>query len=276
MADPQYKPGDVVNGHRLTVQDDGSMAWLPMAPEPRPTADSPSPSPPRPEPGRAESSPQPGPAKKSRRGLWITVGSIGAALLLIIVIGSLNREAGTVNDAGTEAPAATEEVVAEPDPEPVTVPAILVGMIAADAADALRGMGLEPLYDGEPDATVLEVSPAAGTAVEEGSVVTLTVEQKPVLSMGQQQAVAKGQQYLGMMGFSRTGLVEQLEFEGFSAEDANFAADFINPDWNAEATEKAKSYLDMMAFSRQGLIDQLTYEGFTPEQAEHGVASNGY
>lgn len=169
-----------------------------------------------------------------------------------------------------------DEPEPEPDPEPIIIPTILAGMTAADAADALRGMGLVPVYDGEPDAKVLDLAPAAGTPVDEGSTVTLTVEQKPVLSMGQEQAVAKGEQYLRMMGFSRTGLVEQLEFEGFSAEDANFAADYINPDWNTEASEKAKSYLEMMTFSRQGLIDQLIFEGFTPEQAEHGVASNGY
>lgn len=98
----------------------------------------------------------------------------------------------------------------------------------------------------------------------------------PSLTLAQQQAIAQAESYLDYTAFSRTGLIDQLEYEGFSTEDATFAVDNITVDWNAQAAASAKSYIDMMAFSRAGLIDQLLYEGFTPEQAEYGVSAVGY
>jgi hypothetical protein len=78
-----------------------------------------------------------------------------------------------------------------------------------------------------------------------------------------------------MSGYSRQGLIEQLEYEGFSTEDATYAVDHITVDWYEQAARTAKDYLDMSGYSRQGLIEQLEYEGYTPAQAEYGVAAVG-
>ncbi|MBE6110162.1 MAG: hypothetical protein E7194_07055 [Erysipelotrichaceae bacterium] len=96
------------------------------------------------------------------------------------------------------------------------------------------------------------------------------------LSMEEKNAIRKAESYLSFMAFSRKGLIEQLEFEGFSTESSTMAVDALNVDWNKQAALKAKSYLDMMSFSRSGLIDQLLYEGFTRDQAEYGVSEAGY
>lgn len=96
------------------------------------------------------------------------------------------------------------------------------------------------------------------------------------LTMGQKQAVAQAESYLDHAAFSRTGLIGQLEYEGFSTEDATFAVDNITVDWNEQAAASAASYLEFTSFSRSGLIEQLIYEGFTPEQAEIGVTAVGY
>lgn len=98
----------------------------------------------------------------------------------------------------------------------------------------------------------------------------------PALSLGQSNAIRSAESYLSFTSFSRQGLIDQLEFEGFSVEDATFAVDNIVVDWNEQAALKAESYLSISAFSRQGLIDQLVFEGFTPEQAEYGVSAVGY
>ncbi|MBQ6524668.1 MAG: Ltp family lipoprotein [Atopobiaceae bacterium] len=71
-------------------------------------------------------------------------------------------------------------------------------------------------------------------------------------------------------------LVGQLEFEGYTHEEATFAADNCGADWNEQAAKCAQSYLEYTSFSRQGLIDQLVFEGFTYEQAEYGVSAVGY
>ena len=82
--------------------------------------------------------------------------------------------------------------------------------------------------------------------------------------------------YLDAMPFSYIGLIEQLEYEGYTHEEAVYGADHCGADWNTQAALKAESYLKLMAFSREGLIEQLEYEGFTHDQALFGVASVGY
>ena len=73
------------------------------------------------------------------------------------------------------------------------------------------------------------------------------------------------------MPFSYSGLVEQLEYEGYSPAEAAYAADNCGADWYEQAVKSAKQYLEVMSFSRSGLIDQLEYEGFTYDQAAYGV-----
>lgn len=96
------------------------------------------------------------------------------------------------------------------------------------------------------------------------------------MTMGQKNALKQADNYLNVLAFSYTGLIKQLEFDGYSTEDATYAADNCGADWNEQAAKQAKSYLDVMSFSRQGLIDQLEYDGFTQEQAEYGVSAVGY
>ena len=81
--------------------------------------------------------------------------------------------------------------------------------------------------------------------------------------------------YLDFASFSRSGLIEQLEFEGYETAEAEYAVDSIDVDWNEQAAEAAASYLEMTPFSRSGLIDQLEFEGYTAEQAEFGVTEAG-
>lgn len=98
----------------------------------------------------------------------------------------------------------------------------------------------------------------------------------PQLTNEQLNALSTARDYLHTMAFSYTGLIEQLKFEGYSEEDATYAADNCNADWNEQAAKKAQEYIDTMSFSRSSLIEQLQFEGFTTEQAEYGVSSVGY
>ncbi|MBQ9983407.1 MAG: Ltp family lipoprotein [Lachnospiraceae bacterium] len=96
------------------------------------------------------------------------------------------------------------------------------------------------------------------------------------LTVGQENALKKALSYLDFSAFSYSGLMEQLEFEGFTHEEAVFAVDNCGADWNEQAAQKAKSYMDFSSFSREGLIEQLEFEGFTHEQAVYGAESVGY
>lgn len=94
-------------------------------------------------------------------------------------------------------------------------------------------------------------------------------------TVAQENAIGTAADYLDYSAFSRSGLIEQLKFEGYKVTDATIAVDSLKVDWNAQAVAAAKDYLDYSNFSRQGLIDQLMFEGYTESQAVYGVKRTG-
>jgi hypothetical protein len=95
-------------------------------------------------------------------------------------------------------------------------------------------------------------------------------------SVSRDNATEKALDYLAYTSFSRTGLIKQLMYEGFSRSDATYGADATHANWYKQAALKAAEYMDYSAFSRSGLIAQLKYEGFTAGQAIYGAKSVGY
>lgn len=94
-------------------------------------------------------------------------------------------------------------------------------------------------------------------------------------TINQLNAKRKASSYLAYSAFSRSGLIKQLEFEGFSNSDATYGVDAQNADWKKQAAKAAKNYLNYSAFSRSGLIDQLMFEGYSLEEATYGVDTTG-
>lgn len=96
------------------------------------------------------------------------------------------------------------------------------------------------------------------------------------VTTGEQNALRAAKDYLESSPFSYTGLIEQLEYEGYTRAEATYAVDNCGRDWNEQAAKCAEDYLDAMPFSWDGLIEQLEDEGFTHEQAVYGVEQTGY
>ena len=87
------------------------------------------------------------------------------------------------------------------------------------------------------------------------------------ITKGQANALASAASYLNFTAFSFDGLVDQLEYEGFSHDDAVFAAENCGANWSEQAAKMAKNYLSFTAFSFDGLVNQLEYEGFSHDDA---------
>ncbi|WNO27313.1 lipoprotein [Gordonia phage Kwekel] len=136
----------------------------------------------------------------------------------------------------------------------------LAGLVAA-AGIVAAVAACDPIDEAATASNTNTVVAAADTSVDDN------------LTAGQRNAVDKAQDYLEYSAFSRSGLIKQLAFEGFSDADATFAVDSLDTDWNAQAVKKAAEYMDYSSFSQQGLVDQLVFEGFTQAEAEHGAAS---
>ena len=120
-------------------------------------------------------------------------------------------------------------------------------------------------------ATATTIAPAT-TVTTARATTTVPVSR---FTRSEENAIKSAEQYLSFSAFSRSGLIDQLEYEGFSVADATLAVDYIDVDWNEQAWKSAEQYLSFSAFSRSGLIDQLEYEGFTKAQATYGVDKTG-
>lgn len=100
--------------------------------------------------------------------------------------------------------------------------------------------------------------------------------QDDTATLGELNALRQAKNYLNIMSFSYQGLIDQLEFEGYTSSEATYAVDNCGADWYQQAAKKAKEYLDIMPFSKQELIKQLEFEKFTHDQAVYGAEANGY
>ncbi|MDN5573970.1 MAG: Ltp family lipoprotein [Micrococcales bacterium] len=90
-----------------------------------------------------------------------------------------------------------------------------------------------------------------------------------------QQAAGSAQSYIDMSGFSRSELVDQLVYEGYTPDQAESGVSSLSVDYSEQARRSTQSYLDLMPMSRAELVDQLIYEGYTPEEAAAGADSAG-
>lgn len=182
------------------------------------------------------------PKAKRKKWPWI----VGAVAVLFIVIGLAGGGGGEEKKSETAAPQSTSTVTVV-----ATAPA-------------------------EPP-----VQTTVAEATTEEAVATTTQAAPPPpppppvnqVSAGQRNAGNKADDYLDISAFSRSGLIKQLEFEGFDTADATAGVDSLEVDWMEQAQKKAKEYVDLSPFSQQGLVEQLSFEGFTQAQAEHGAAS---
>jgi len=118
------------------------------------------------------------------------------------------------------------------------------------------------------------IEPVAPIATTDSTTATSEPE-APKYTVSQKNSIKKAQSYLDYTAFSRTGLIKQLKYEGFSTEDATFAVDNITVDWMVQAEKMAENYMSYSSFSRSSLINQLQFEGFTVDQAEHGATFVG-
>ena len=116
-----------------------------------------------------------------------------------------------------------------------------------------------------------EEEPASEEPASEEPEVIEEPEPEPELTSGQENAVRSAERYLATSSFSKKGLQEQLEFEGYDAKDAKFATNYLDINFKQQAFESAERYLDLSGFSESGLIEQLEFEGYTTKQATFGA-----
>jgi Host cell surface-exposed lipoprotein len=188
----------------------------------------------------------------------ILTGLLGL-FVLILLISRLGAGGASSATVPLSASTGSQTAAAPASPAPTSAPAAAADKAAADKAAADKAAADKAAADkaaADKAAADKAAADAAGT-------------------VSQQNAVKMAQDYLEYSAFSRSGLIDQLKFEGFSTADATYGVDKLNANWNEQAAKKAQDYLKYSSFSRSGLIAQLKFEGFTAQQAEYGVKQTG-
>ena len=145
---------------------------------------------------------------------------------------------------------------------------LVVAACSSAAAPTPEIYVTQPPTAAPPSAAVGATSTAAPTPTPTP---VPTPKPTPALTASQRNAIAKAQDYLNYTAFSRSGLIDQLVFEGFTKTVSTFAVDSLRVDWNEQSYLKAQDYLAYTSFSLPSLIDQLVFEGFTNAQAKYGA-----
>ncbi len=142
---------------------------------------------------------------------------------------------------------------------------VLLELVNGDPVSNQLGGDAKPQEPGEEEDVPSQGIPAAVSKPE---------EKEP--TMGERNALGQAKDYLDIMSFAYEELIGQLEYDGYTHEEAVYGADHCGADWYEQAARKAQQYLDIMSFSRSGLIDQLLFDGFTQSEAEYAVTAVGY
>jgi hypothetical protein len=204
------------------------------------------------------------PKKKRKKWPWV----VGAIVLFLALVGSFGEadkeKSGAATAASPSSHATVVSSTASRLSSQTTVPSITAPAASAAPVEPVRSSATAAAI--VPPVTTAAPAPAPAPAVAPAPA-------KPQVSSSQRNAVRSAQQYLEFSAFSRSGLIDQLEYEDFSTEDATYAVDSLDADWNEQAARSAEQYLDFTSFSKSGLIDQLVYEGYTYAQAEYGANS---
>lgn len=195
-----------------------------------------------PEPTTEQQAPQ----KKKKGGCF----KWGAGAVAVLVLGSAALNAGSDGEDSTNTAA----------PETAT---------SITATESLDTAQVTPTLDINNAAADVESTQSDNDAADDA-------EPKEF-----KNALRAAKNYLDFSAFSEAKLYDQLTSEygeKFTPEQAQYAVDTVNADWNAEAVEAAETYQDMMPMSGPALLEQLTSdygEQFTMEEAQHAVSTLG-
>lgn len=198
---------------------------------------------------------EPNPQKMKISVVATVIGLFGCIILL--GSGGFDSESSADNNANTSTATKTEQAESA-ESEAVSSESIIPEVVAQEAASSESVVAEEPSIVEEPVA-IAPIEPVVAPAPV------------PEVSREFRNALGSANDYLNYTSFSKSGLYDQLVYEGFPEDAVQYAVDNVVTDWNANALQTAMDYLDYSSFSDQGLYDQLIYEGYSAEQAQYAI-----
>ncbi len=84
-------------------------------------------------------------------------------------------------------------------------------------------------------------------------------------------AIEKARNYMNSGNYSEAELIQQLMLDGYTRDQAVFAARNSGIDWFSAAQQQAEAHLRASYHTTEELIDLLELDGFSREEAEYGA-----
>lgn len=140
---------------------------------------------------------------------------------------------------------------------------------------AVMTYGFDHDIDQDMVTTVYQQLQEAATALQQEQNNDEQTQTENEGSSEQRRTIARAESYTNLMAFSRARLIQQLEFEGFTHNDAQWAVDQLTIDWNEQALKKANSYHSLMSLPPDNIRRLLTFEDFSEEQIDYAMTNIG-
>jgi hypothetical protein len=149
----------------------------------------------------------------------------------------------------------------------------VIALIVIISAATSQGSGNKP----SSSSSSAPAAVASAATLPSPSQTTPSAPATPQYTVSQKSAIQDAESYLQTEpGFSKLGLIHQIEFDKFASADARFAVHHITVNWDKQAAADAKNYMQTEGgFSYGSLVQQLEFDKFTPAQAAHGARSVG-
>ena len=204
------------------------------------------------------------------------ISALGGLIVLIVVIAiAANAGSSRRNNAAPSANTAPAHAAATPAASGSPTGSGCPEGMSPDQNGVCQPGGVTPTNLATGTAPAPAQVPASATA----AAAVPSQASSPAMTVAQQQAVDAAQGYLQMgSGFSYESLLQQLTSSagnGFSKADAEFAINYLHPDWDQQAVDAGQGYLQMgSGFSYESLLQQLTSSagnGFSQAEAEFAI-----
>lgn len=87
-----------------------------------------------------------------------------------------------------------------------------------------------------------------------------------------EQALKKAESYVQTAFMAKKGLRTQLDHEGYSKAEIDYALDNIEADWKEIALKSGENYMEFNKFTKSELKKQLKFEGFSKEEIDYALS----
>ena len=104
----------------------------------------------------------------------------------------------------------------------------------------------------------------------------ITKERDKIKNNNQEKVVAAAKSYIEYAPMSKEGMIEQLKYENFSQDDAEYAVNHANIKWDEQASRSAVVFIGYSNPTTNELKEQLQFEKFSDEEINYALEHNGF